>query len=529
MEGISETGSRRESPLLIYTISYLSGILAGSRIFVMPYCLLALLSVVLTLALLLYYNTYCIRRSVISETVLSHLLPIIFFLTGWINIQHSDELQRSKENSLLTGKGYMFAECILSEKPVRVKNSYRVDATVAGLREKTILYLDKRFDVADAEAGDTLRVLMKPTEIKNFYSGFDYAGMLEKEGIYSSSFIRHDKIELRKCERPSFRFNVIRLKNKYVDYVRKETGDEHLSGILIALTTGDKRYLERETRNAFSASGTMHVLAVSGLHTALLFSFLSVLLCPLGNRRFFAIFKYLIQILFLCGYTLLTGLSPSVCRASVMLAVHRTAALTGRGSSLVHSLALSALIITILKPDSLFEPGFQLSYAALLSIIYIHPQIHSLYKPPSKAAGYIWSLLSMSTACQIGTALIIISAFGNFPLYFLPANLIVIPLTSLILALSVLALVTPGYFSGLIYDFINFSLRLLDFYVSRIDSLPFSSVKAEFNSCQLTILTLLIISFFLKIPDDKRSRKIICAGLLILFVMNSLFVIYNKH
>ncbi|MCK9305085.1 MAG: competence protein ComEC family protein, partial [Bacteroidales bacterium] len=274
MKGKKELGNSRRSPLLIYTISYLSGILAGSRIFLMQECLLIFFSATCILVLSLYYHTYCMRRSATSEIILSLLLPLIFFLSGWLNIQHSDELQRSKDNSLLTGKGYMFADCILSEKPVRVKNSYRVDATVAVLNEKTILYLDKRFDISAAEAGDTLRVVMKPIEIKNFDSGFDYAGMLEKEGIYSSSFIRYDKIDLRKCQKPSFRFRVIRLKNKYVDFIRNKTEDEHLSGILIAITTGDKRYLERETRNAFSVSGTMHVLAVSGLHTAFLFSFL---------------------------------------------------------------------------------------------------------------------------------------------------------------------------------------------------------------------------------------------------------------
>ncbi len=522
MEGRNKSENEGNSPLLIYTISYLSGIVSGSRIFVSVDATSILCYILFSLSISLFYFSFYVKRSVLSEKFLPCLFCIVMYICGWINVQHSESLLRSKEDSLLIGRGYIKADCILEGKPIRKNASYRADVIVLQTDEKSILYLDKKFPAEKADAGDTLSVVFKPSAIKNFSVDFDYAGYLEKDGIFTSSFVRSDKIVFRKCKNPSLKYKFKRLKSKYICLVQRTSEDSSQSAIRIAITTGDKRYLENSVRGAFSKSGTMHILAVSGLHTGILFSFVTFILIPLGGNRFSNITRYIIQIIFLWGYASFTGFSPSVFRASLMLTVHLTAKMAGRGNWLFHSLTLSALIICIINPYSIFELGFQLSYTALLSIIFIHPTINLLYKPTLKFSKYIWGVISMSIACQIGTSLIIITTFGYFPVYFLLANLIAIPLTSIILLLSSVVPFLGGCPGSITESFLSGSIRLLEFCVTRIESLPFSSVRVILNETQVNLLILLVISLYLKIPYEKSLRIPFCIGIFILLIINSL-------
>jgi competence protein ComEC len=188
----------------------------------------------------------------------------------------------------------------------------------------------------------------------------------------------------------------------------------------------------------------MHVLALSGLHIGIVFTLIYNIL------KIFSIFpkgRYFTDaaaILFIFLYSAATGFSPSVTRASIMIFIYRIACNTFRNTDKWDAIALSAMIIGIISPLQIFTIGFQLSYAAVGAIALLFPACKeafsvvfpiggSLKGLTRKGCEYIWNTLAISVCCQIATAPLVLYYFGNIPQYFLLANIIAVPLATIIL------------------------------------------------------------------------------------------------
>ena len=180
----------------------------------------------------------------------------------------------------------------------------------------------------------------------------------------------------------------------------------------------------------------MHILSVSGMHVSFFYFFLSFILSFLGRNRFSEIIKFFAITTILWFYCAIAGFSPSSVRAVIMINLLMLSKIISRKPITLNTLCASALIITIFSPQSLFDPGFQLSYAAFLSIIFINPKIIRLLPTRSKMVEWMWGMVSLSISCSIGTALLTISLYDFFPLYFMIANIMIIPLTALIIYLA---------------------------------------------------------------------------------------------
>ncbi|MEG1805945.1 MAG: ComEC/Rec2 family competence protein, partial [Clostridia bacterium] len=176
--------------------------------------------------------------------------------------------------------------------------------------------------------------------------------------------------------------------------------------------------------------------AVSGLHVGILAGVLLLILrkCKLNN-----IVIWLIECVFLFGYSFLCGFAPSTLRASFMLLLLQGAKCIGRRNDAFSTISLSAIIILLVKPTALFDVGFQLSYGAVLGILFLSPQIARVLSKilPKKVA----DLLGVSLAVNIGFLPMAMVHFGNVSAVFVLANLVVIPLISLFYPLYFLALV----------------------------------------------------------------------------------------
>jgi len=214
-----------------------------------------------------------------------------------------------------------------------------------------------------------------------------------------------------------------------------------------ALLIGKTDGLSDHLRRAYAASGTMHVLAVSGLHVGIIYWILLIFLKPLTT---FAHGRWLIaaiSIVILWCYAALTGLSPSVLRAVAMFTFVAISIPFGLRSQIVNTLAASLFILLIYDPHLISNIGFQLSYLAVAGIIWIHPVLYKTFQPNHKAVDYCWSIISVSIAAQLTTFPLTVYYFHQFPVYFIPANLIIIPLSFLILLIC-LMLIALGSFSG---------------------------------------------------------------------------------
>ena len=225
------------------------------------------------------------------------------------------------------------------------------------------------------------------------------------------------------------------------------------NAIIKALIIGDRSDIPKDITRAFRGSGASHILALSGLHLGIIYSILAKGLSFIGNESGARAARSA-AIILTCGlYTLATGAGPSIVRAFLFIFIGEISRLHDRYRS-TGTVLLSALLIHLtIAPSDIREVGFQLSYAAMAGIAYIFPWLKGLW-PDDKGEDsigvlkycprplrWIWATASMSIACQITTAPLAWYYFGTFPVYFLLTNLIALPLTGLIIPVSLLTLV----------------------------------------------------------------------------------------
>ncbi|NNE54598.1 MAG: ComEC/Rec2 family competence protein, partial [Flavobacteriales bacterium] len=279
-------------------------------------------------------------------------------------------------------------------------------------------------------------------------------------------------------------------------------------GVVAALTLGDKSQLDKDTRNAFAMAGAMHVLAVSGLHVGILFMVIQKLLKPLSRLKNGSWFKTVILIATLWFYATLTGLSPSVLRTSTMFTFIALASHGGRQSNIYNTLAASAFLLLAIDPHLLFNVGFQLSYCAVIGIIWLQPVIYRVWFIKHKVGNWLWQLTSVSLAAQIATFPLGIFYFEQFPNLFLLTNILVIP------AATALLICGLGFYASCWIPEVN---QLVAWVVDKIaagmnggvcwvESIPFSSTQDLYISLgQMALIYAVIISLFLWFEHKKSA------------------------
>lgn len=238
------------------------------------------------------------------------------------------------------------------------------------------------------------------------------------------------------------------------------------NAVLRALVTGDKSLIPRDLKNSYKNAGTMHVLALSGMHIGIIYTLLSKILFLIGTNYKKKYIKFTITVTILLSYAAMTGLSPSVLRATIMIILYNISTLTCRHSRKLLVLLLSALIIIVLDPKELFNIGFQLSFSAMIGIMYIFPIIKEHYKLlfKNKFIDILFDITAISVSCQIATLPISYYYFKNLPDYYLLANLATLPIISAIMytfPLSVIFMKVPVI--GMIIRYIlNYLLDILN-------------------------------------------------------------------
>jgi len=228
-----------------------------------------------------------------------------------------------------------------------------------------------------------------------------------------------------------------RLGQKLLAHLKTNLRDHNSYALLAGLSLGNKEAFDPELKNAYSSAGAIHVLAVSGLHVGIIYAvilFLCNLVVP-GNNRWQNRVKQLVIVSFITLFAALAGFTPSASRALLMVMLSTFGKLIGRPVPTMQTLFATALLICIINPAALFEIGFQLSFSAVLAILTIQPPLQRLLRPKTMPGKYVWSLLCVSTAAQAGTAGLAYYYFGTFPYLFLLTNLLVIPLTCVLLYL----------------------------------------------------------------------------------------------
>ncbi|MEY2898472.1 MAG: hypothetical protein RL138_525 [Bacteroidota bacterium] len=275
-----------------------------------------------------------------------------------------------------------------------------------------------------------------------------------------------------------------------------------------ALCIGEKDGLSKFLQADYTACGLSHILAVSGMHLGLVVLALQYILFFLSHSPRV---KTILLILFIWIFSILSGGSAAVMRAALMYSISLAAPLFYRKGKAENGLVASLFILLLIDPYYLFDVGFQLSYAAILSILWIYPKLRDLLIVKNKILLALWNLVCISLAAQLLTAPLCLFYFKQFPNYFLLANVWAIPLSTVVLyALLLLVLVHPfTYLSGLLSWLCIFLVKLLNQGIHWLAHCK-GAVSYFPNFDGMHALTLLLSVFlFLRLLEKQNAARII--------------------
>ncbi|UCS93760.1 ComEC family competence protein [Echinicola marina] len=329
--------------------------------------------------------------------------------------------------------------------------------------------------------GDVLWLQGKPEKLAppSNPKEFDYRGFLANKQIYHSQFVGKSLSVLGKVnEQPIYSW-ISNIRDNAMIVIDREIKDGQVAQVLKAFLLGEKQDLDEALSDAYVKAGTMHILAVSGLHVGMIYGFFFLFFKPVQSSQGKRLVILSVIVLLIWAYALLTGLSPSVMRAASMFTILSLAQVMSRSPSIINSLALSAVVLLVLQPFIIYEVGFQLSYAAVLGIVVLQPRIRRLWLPKNKLLYYLWEISSVSIAAQLATFPISAYYFHVFPNYGLLANLWAIPGAFLIMALGLpyLLLLIFDFSFPLLTGLLEGVVRVLNYLIFSIQDLPFAQTE----------------------------------------------------
>jgi competence protein ComEC len=410
---------------------------------------------------------------------------------------------------------------LLKEDIISKSNSYKCEVEVIAVKSvnnwqntegKAILYLSKDTLSELLTYGDKLIITGKWNAIEepSNPAQFNYKNYLYNSGITAQQYIKKDAWKQMNSQED---FSIMKFAFVYqkqlLQLLKNNFKDEELA-VISALLLGYKDLLDRETIMTYSSSGAMHVLAVSGLHVGIIYLVLNSLFFFFGNIKYGNYIKAVLLILSLWAYALLTGLSPSVLRAATMFSFIIIGSALKRETNIYNTLAASAFVLLLYNPYILLQVGFQLSYAAVLGIVYLQPKLYNLFRPSNWLLDKIWAITTVSIAAQLATFPLGMYYFHQFPNYFLLSNLFVIPLATFIINGGILLFVISAIpvFPSYISWGVNKLLIFLNLSVKWVESLPYSlSLGISISQVETVIIYSVIFLFVIAI-STKKARTI---------------------
>ena len=307
--------------------------------------------------------------------------------------------------------------------------------------------------------------------------------------------------------------------------------------VAAALILGYKEELNDEVKSAYANTGATHVLAVSGLHAGLIWAIITFLLkwIPLKSKIWFWT-KTVLTISGIWLFALISGASPSVMRAATMFSFLIIGNALNRNTNIYNTLAVSAFVLLLLNPWLIFEIGFQLSYLAVIGIVYFYQKIYGLWYIANPIGNYLWQLVVVSLAAQLVTFPISVYYFQQFPVYFLLSGVVVVPAAFLVLGLGMglffIEKLIP-FLAAYIGKVLFAVLWLMNALIYIIDQLPSSFSKDLWMSWEQMILWYLVMVSFV-IAFKLKEKKALISGVMLLLVLAGIWsfdkiINYNRR
>jgi competence protein ComEC len=492
----------KEIPFLRIGFPICLGIIAG--LYIKPGCLFLVASLIV---IAIGFSTSLLYNKGLENHVFGFPLTYAFFLCGLL--LYTNEKKQLSDLEPVTGD-YL---CSLSEYPEEKENSYRTIVNLyarltengeTALKGSLMIYFRKDSLITSLLPGDILKIRCMPKPIVNRGNPyeFDYRFYMENHDIKYYSIAGADAVTGH--SQPSHRklkHKALIIREKIIEmYKERGVADDQLA-LVAAITLGQKNMLDQDQKQIFINAGVMHIMAVSGLHAVILSLFISNLLFFM--KRKFNVLRIIITVLLLWSFAFVTGLTPSVLRATLMFSFLQAGKLMKRNVNSINSVLASAVILLLIHPSVLFDAGFLLSYSAVIFIICFYRDFYLklCFKP--WIADKIWQSASVTIIAQAGTLPLTITLFNRFPTWFILTNIIIVPLSSLLIIIGCLVPLTYSlkFISQPLASLLNYLTGLTEMLTEKAADLPFSTIEnigmVTIESILLFIAIFLFMLFFL--------------------------------
>ena len=379
--------------------------------------------------------------AVMRKVVIQSLLVFaIVFLVGASVMSHAWQSRKS-----ISSHGPVHYEAVVVSSPVVRDRVVTCDLLILSSEAKVLVKAsfirDERSE--QLQMGDGLEACSVWKEWNKSQSAqFDYALYMRSHGYQAQTFVsewRWQEVNLQSLSWfTRARLVVGQWRESLIGRLKAHDFFYQDLAVVTAMSLGDKTMINKEIRESYSISGVSHVLALSGMHLGIIYLVLSMTVARW--RRCRGLLRPVSEgviLLAIWMYVFLVGMSPSVVRSAVMITVFSLMSLLHRGKMSLNVLGFTAIVMLLSNPMNLFDVGFQMSFIAVASILlFSHRIFVCLPTVRHRLLRWLWGLLSVSLAAQIGVAPLTAYYFGQVSCYFLFTNIIIVMLTTLIIYLS---------------------------------------------------------------------------------------------
>lgn len=462
---------------------------------------------------------------------------ILFLFLGFLVTEISDPLKHRHHYLRLTDdyEAYrikLTSEPQIKEKTIKVKANviciYRNDSTF-GCTGGIMLYLQKDSLAEKLHADDELILKAKINQIPGPANPmeFNYRQYLHNQGIARQVYAKSDdRLLAGENINLTLTGTLIRWREFLLTRIEERIDDREIVAVLAALILGKTDDIGYDLMRSYSTSGVVHVLAVSGLHVGLIYALINKIFNLFASKKQRRALRTFIPLLLLWTYAAITGMSASVFRSAIMFSCFIVAENWNKNNNIYNTMCFSAMIVLLINPMMLLEIGFQLSYLAVFGIVALQKKIADLFFFRSKFLSSIWNLSAVSIAAQIATLPVTLYYFHQFPVYFLLSNLLIIPLSTILLYTCIAFF--PIHAVPMLSDFvINAAVimtQLMNQIVRWFDQLPFSVIDGiQLSGATCILLSILLFTIAQWFFWKNRKAIIYVAGILSIWGIVSFF------
>jgi competence protein ComEC len=521
-----------QAPFVRLLLPFLAGILFG------VYCPLhhsLVLIVIVFFALIITTTTLLPKLNISYKKSWLYGLSInifLFFIAYQITLLNT-EIYEANHYTKYTNGSNQLAYITVNEAYQEKDKSLKMVVEVKAIKKKdkwiptsgkAMAYFKKNERSLKINYGDELIIQSSFKEIPQPQNPgeFNYKRFLAFHNVYNQVYVKPESfVNIGVNTGNALIRESVYLRNKLLDIMTENNikGNEFAVGSALLLGFEDK--LDADIISAYSSTGALHVLSVSGLHVAIVYFIFNWLLFFLDKIKNGNIIKAFALILLLWFYAALTGLSPSVLRAATMFSFIIIGKAYNQSTNIYNTLAASAFFLLAIDPYLIMQVGFQLSYLAVIGIVYIQPKIYNLFEVNNWLLDQIWTITSVSIAAQIATFPLGLHYFHQFPNYFLLSNLVVIPVSTAIVYMGIVLFVFSkfAFVATYIAMAFNWCVLFLNQSVIVIEKWPYSLLQGISISVFETWLLYGVVIVFLYYFVSRKFSHLV-------FVLSFCIVIF---